>query len=60
MKASIAQGFTLDENIIKDIHAILMENIMGGGIYRNVEVYISGASHTPPTPNEMYHQIQAF
>lgn len=46
--------------IIKDIHSILMENIMIGGIYRNVDVYISGAEHTPPSPSEMYAQIKTF
>jgi Fic family protein len=60
VKTCIAQGFTLNEGIIKDIHAILMENIMVGGIYRNVDVYISGAAHTPPSPYEMYHQVKNF
>lgn len=56
----IAQGKVLDENIIKDIHAILMENIMIGGVYRNVDVYISGAKHIPPSPNEMYVGVKNF
>lgn len=60
VKTCIAQGLSLDEAIIKDIHATLMGNIMPGGIYRNVEVYISGAAHTPPAPNEMYHQVKNF
>jgi len=42
------------------MHAILMENIMIGGIYRNVDVYISGARHTPPSPNEAYKQVKNF
>lgn len=50
----------LDEKTVKDIHALLMENILTGGIYRNVEVRISGAGHTPPAPNEMYQQIKNF
>lgn len=33
---------------------------MAGGIYCNADVYISGASHTPPSPNEMYRQIKGF
>jgi len=45
---------------LRDMHAILMENIMIGGIYRNVDVYISGARHTPPSPNEAYNQIKNF
>lgn len=60
IKKCIVEGITLDEKIIKDIHAILMENIMTGGIYRNVEVYISGAEHTPPLPSDMFTQIKSF
>ncbi len=60
VKTCIGQGCILDEKIIKDIHAILMENILVGGIYRNVDVYISGAQHTPPSPNEMYRQVKDF
>lgn len=60
VKKCIAEGLVLNENIIKDIHSILMENIMVGGIYRNVDVYISGAEHTPPSPSEMYTQIKNF
>lgn len=60
VKANIAEGKPLDESSIKDIHAILTENIMLGGIYRDVEVYISGAAHTPPQPHEMYRQVKNF
>ena len=56
----ISENKPLDENAIKDIHALLMENIIIGGIYRNVSVYITGAQHTPPTPNEMYIQVKNF
>ena len=37
-----------------------MENIIIGGVYRDINVYISGAQHIPPSHNEMYHQIQNF
>ena len=60
MKDCIGKGYALDEKIIKDIHAMLMQNIMVGGVYRNVDVYISGAQHTPPSPNEMYRQVKDF
>lgn len=43
VKKCIAEGKILDEPIVKDIHAILTENIIVGGIYRNQEVRISGA-----------------
>ena len=60
VKACIARNEPLSEKIVKDIHAILMENILVGGVYRNVDVYISGAQHTPPSPNEMYRQVKDF
>lgn len=60
VKDCISKGMPLEEKIIKDIHAMLMENILVGGVYRNVDVYISGAQHTPPTPNEMYRQVKDF
>ena len=60
VKKCVTEGKALDETIIKDIHALLMENILTGGVYRNVEVRISGAKHKPPVPSEMYHQIKNF
>ena len=60
VKDCIEEGRSLDEKIVKDIHALLMENILVGGVYRNVDVYISGAQHTPPSPGEMYRQVKDF
>ncbi len=60
VKKCIAEKKPLDENIIKDLHAILTENIIVGGIYRNEEVRVSGAGFTPPAGNEMYMQIKNF
>lgn len=60
VKKCVSEGKVLDENIIKDIHALLMENILTGGIYRNVEVRITGAMHKPPVPSQMYQQIKNF
>ncbi|MCQ5090229.1 hypothetical protein NE475_18490, partial [Ruthenibacterium lactatiformans] len=34
----ISESRPLNENIVKDVHALLMENILDGGIYRSVEV----------------------
>ena len=56
----ITKGKKLDENIVKDIHQILTENIIAGGIYRNQEVRISGAGHIPPVGTDMYIQIKNF
>jgi Fic family protein len=56
----VAEGKPLGEVIIKDIHELLMENIFQGGVYRNVDVKITGASHHPPSPNQMYIEIKNF
>ena len=60
VKRCVTEGRSLDENIVKDIHQFLMENIFPGGIYRNVNVRITGAGFSPPSPNEMYIQIKNF
>ena len=60
VKKCINEEKQLDENIVKDIHALLTENIIAGGIYRNQEVRKSGEGHTPPTGNDMYIQIKNF
>lgn len=60
VKKCISENKQLDENIVKDIHSILMENILVGGVYRNVDVRITGAKHKPPAPSEMYYQIKEF
>lgn len=60
VKECIAKQIPLDEAVVKEIHAMLMDNIIIGGVYRNVDVYISGAQHTPPFHNEMYRQVQDF
>lgn len=60
VKDCIAESKPLDEHIVKKIHARLMENIQVGGVYRNVEVRITGASHKPPPPSEMYWQVKDF
>ncbi len=60
VKERVSKGEPLSENLVKDIHAILMENILPGGFYRNTDVRISGASHHPPSPVEMYGQVKRF
>ena len=60
VKRCVSENRALTENIVKDMHSILAENIIVGGIYRKEEVRISGAGFTPPAGNEMYMQIKDF
>ena len=56
----ISENKELDSEIVKDIHEILMENILSGGIYRSVNVYITGANHEPPNSREIHDQMRFF
>ena len=60
VKNSIQNNEDLSEEKIKDIHEIVTKNIFQGGIYRSTDIAISGASFTPPTPNDMYNQLKFF
>ncbi len=60
VKEHVAKGDVLTEDIAKDIHMLLLENILPGGIYRNVEVRISGAGFLPPVGEDMYAQVKEF
>lgn len=58
MKEHVAKGDALTESIAKDIHMLLLENILPGGIYRNVEVRIPGAGSVPPVGEDMRAQVK--
>lgn len=60
VKKRIADDAPLDEAAMKDIHALLMDGILVGGVYRDTEVRISGAGFKPPAPSIMYQQIKFF
>ncbi len=60
VKKCILENKPLTESIVKDLHEMLTDNIIAGGIYRNQEVRISGAGFTPPAGNDMYLQIKGF
>lgn len=60
IKNNIRQGIKLDSNVVKDIHQILMENIISGSIYRYEDVSITGATYTPPSRLEMHDRLSAF
>ena len=60
IKDNINNEIKLNGNIIKNIHEILMDNIIQGGIYRYTDVKITGASHKPPSRTEMYNRLNIF
>lgn len=60
VKEHVAKGDALTEDIAKDIHMLLLENILPGGIYRNVEVRIPGADFVLPVGQDMHARVKEF
>lgn len=52
-----SSGVPFDEEILKDIHELLVEGIFQGGIYRNVNVQIIGGAHQPPDYVKVYDRM---
>ncbi|WP_163580890.1 Fic family protein [Gracilibacillus saliphilus] len=50
----------LDESILKKIHAIILKNIddKNAGVYRSINVRISGSEHTPPHFLQVDHEMR--
>lgn len=60
IKSRLEEGAALDEELIKDIHQVVMENILEGGLYRNYNVRITGAGFTPPDWTEVRTAMKWF
>lgn len=60
IKNRLEQGAVLDEELIKDIHQVVMENIIEGGLYRSYNVRITGAGFTPPDWMEVRNNMKWF
>ncbi|WP_313527786.1 Fic family protein [Anaerotignum sp.] len=60
VKKCVSEGLPLTEKITKDIHALVNENILIGGVYRSEPVSITGAKHKPPVGQKMFEQIKNF
>ena len=60
VKKSILENREFTEELIKDLHQIITENIFPGGIYRQTNVRISGASFIPIDWTEVRTEMSYF
>lgn len=60
IKNRLEEGAALDEEFIKDIHQVVMENILEGGLYRSYNVRITGADFIPPDWTEVRNNMKWF
>lgn len=51
---------TISEHLIKNIHALIIQDINKNiaGQYRNVDVFITGTEHVPPSALEVPHKMR--
>lgn len=50
----------MTEDVIKDLHEILVNGILAGGSYRNVNIRIPGATHQPPDYIKVYDRMKRY
>ena len=56
----VYEELLLDEELVKNIHAQMMKDILIGGVYRREAIRIRGAQVQPPCFQQMYDQIKSF
>ena len=56
----VKENKKFDEEKLKDIHEILVDGIFQGGVYRNVNINIFGATHQPPDYVKVYDRMAKF
>ena len=56
----VEKGTELSENIVKDLHQVLVDGIITGGVYRTRDLFILGAKHVPPTYLKIFKKMDAY
>ncbi|MDD3842118.1 MAG: Fic family protein [Candidatus Izemoplasmatales bacterium] len=50
----------ITESIVKDLHQLLVEGIIPGGVYRTRDLFILGAKHVPPSYLKIFSKMNAY
>lgn len=58
VKNLVKEEVELTEELLKDIHQHLLEGIMNGGLYRNMNIQIMGAIHQPCDHIKVYDRMK--
>lgn len=48
----------LTEDLIKSFHEIIMDGILAGGVYRNVDIRVHGSKHVPTNYIRVYEKME--
>ena len=55
-----SKKIAFDAEIVKDIHQILVDGIISGGVYRSRDLFILGAKHVPPSYLKIYKKMDDY
>lgn len=58
IKKWVKDDVVLTEELLKDLHELLVKDIFQGGIYRNVNIQITDAIHQPPNHIKVYDRMK--
>lgn len=50
----------ITEPIVKDLHQVLVDDIIPGGVYRTRDLFILGAKHVPPTYLKIFKKMDNY
>jgi len=50
----------INENVVKDLHTILVDGMIPGGVYRTRDLFILGAKHVPPSYLKIFKKMDAY
>jgi len=50
----------MDENSLKDLHEIIMDEVNVGGLYRQVDIFVEGSRYAPPAHIKVYERMKKY
>lgn len=50
----------ITESVVKDLHQLLVEGIIPGGVYRTRDLFILGAKHVPPSYLKIFNKMNSY
>ena len=60
MVESIENNKEFNEEFVKDLHEMLLDGIINGGLYRNINLSIKGSNHTPCDYIKVYDRMKKY
>jgi len=56
----VSEQKELNETLLKDLHQVLVDGMMPGGVYRTRDLFILGAKHVPPTYLKIFKKMDQY